>query len=609
MADLIAQGEKAQQRWRRHLPEDQSVVLGRGGTAFSADWDDRISRQHAALRWQQGRLQVTRLPEARNAIFTDGVEKDRFHVRPGEPFVIGGTKFIVAVDHVNVSLALPQPVHEQSFSADYLQQLQFRNARARIDVLARLPEVISGAASDDELFVRLVNLLLSGVARADAAALVSVSPGDDGSPVDVLHWDRHATSEGDFQPSERLIRTAVARGQSVLHVWSGDGTSTFTVGEGVDWAFCTPVVGEACPGWAMYLAGRFDTNHHSNTPTTDSGDLHDDLKFAEVVAQTLHALRHVGQLQQRQAGLRQFFSPIVLDALADRDPEEVLAPREADVCVMFCDLRGFALESERSADDLLGLLDRVSRALGVTTRHIRQQRGVVGDFQGDAVMGFWGWPLDDDTNPIERACRAALAIQSELDRAANTDDDPLAGFRLGIGIASGRAVAGKIGTVDQVKVTVFGPVVNLASRLEGMTKLLHASILLDEPTAEFVAQHLSPEVARRRRLARVRPLGIDMPLLVSELLPAVAIESPAESPQPPLATGSTATRFVPDDRAVEQYEAALDAFHAGRWDEAFGHLHQVPAQDRAKDFLTGFIARHNRTPPAGWDGIIVLSEK
>ena len=52
--------------------------------------------------------------------------------------------------------------------------------------------------------------------------------------------------------------------------------------------------------------------------------------------------------------------------------------------------------------------------------------------------------------------------------------------------ASGRAVAGGIGTSDQVKVTVFGPVVNLASRLEGMTKLLHAPILLDEAAAEFV---------------------------------------------------------------------------------------------------------------------------
>ena len=137
--------------------------------------------------------------------------------------------------------------------------------------------------------------------------------------------------------------------------------------------------------------------------------------------------------------------------------------------MLFCDLRGFSRHSERSAEDLLGLLNRVSQALGVTTHEIREQGGVLGDFHGDAAMGFWGWPLAQPDAAV-RACLAALAIRAEFAATAQRPDDPLADFRVGIGIATGRAVAGKIGTVDQVKVTVFGPVVNLASRLEGMTK-------------------------------------------------------------------------------------------------------------------------------------------
>ena len=70
----------------------------------------------------------------------------------------------------------------------------------------------------------------------------------------------------------------------------------------------------------------------------------------------------------------------------------------------------------------------------------------------------------------------------------------LSGFRMGIGIATGRAVAGKIGTVDQVKVTVFGPVVNLASRLESMTKVLCVPILLDETTARPCRGELPTDV-------------------------------------------------------------------------------------------------------------------
>ena len=194
---------------------------------------------------------------------------------------------------------------------------------------------------------------------------------------------------------------------------------------------------------------------------------------------------------------------------------------------------------------------------------------MVGDFQGDAAMGFWGWPLPQ-RDAVLRTCRAALAVRAEFEATT--------GFHAGIGVATGRAVAGKIGTVDQVKVTVFGPVVNLASRLEGMTKILHAPILLDEATARIVRQQVPREVARVRRLAIVRPYGLDTPLEVSELLPPAS--------QYPELT----------DEHLEYYEAALDAFlapgvadgvraaapHSGRRPgEGFpGGLHR-PAQPQA----------------------------
>jgi adenylate cyclase len=216
------------------------------------------------------------------------------------------------------------------------------------------------------------------------------------------------------------------------------------------------------------------------------------------------------------------------------------------------------------------------------THHIREQGGVVGDFQGDAAMGFWGWPLPQKDDVL-RTCRAALAVRAEFETAT--------GFRAGIGIATGRAVAGKIGTVDQVKVTVFGPVVNLASRLEGMTKTLQAPILLDAKTARIVRDQVPRDVARVRRLAIVRPYGLDAPLEVSELLPPVS--------QYPELT----------DQHLEYYEAALDAFLARQWPKAFELLHRIPAQDQVKDFLVVEIAKHNRRPPADWDGVIQLESK
>ena len=63
------------------------------------------------------------------------------------------------------------------------------------------------------------------------------------------------------------------------------------------------------------------------------------------------------------------------------------------------------------------------------------------------------------------------------------------------------------------------------------------------------------------------------------------------------------------DEHLQFYEAALDAFLAGDWSEALEQLQRVPAKDRVKDFLTVFIAQHNRTPPPGWNGVIPLSSK
>ncbi len=623
MPDLIAQGTEAQQRWRRPLPEGQEVVLGRFGGVWAVPWDHQVSRRHVGLSWNGRRLEVQRLPEAKNPVFLHGKEAERFELSPGEHFVVGQTTFTLADQQVDVTVDQPAPVQQQSFSAQYLKGVQFRNPDHRIEVLSRLPDVISGATGDKELFVRLVSMILAGVPRADAAAVVAVegedketrrqgdketgrvlpdeqlnapclplslspclpvSPSSPPSPL-VLHWDQRLAITSNFRPSQGLILESLRQGQSVLHVWRGAASAlpdSYTASDTFDWAFCAPVLGKSCRGWGLYVAGRFNVEQSGATPSSDPTDLREDVKFTELVAAMLSSLRQMRLLEHRQATLSQFFSPVVLDSLADEDPEVVLAPRETEVSVIFCDLRGFSRESERQAGDLLGLLQRVSKALGVMTHHIREQGGVVGDFQGDAAMGFWGWPLPQK-DAVLRTCRAALAVRAEFEAAT--------GFRTGIGVATGPAVAGKIGTVDQVKVTVFGPVVNLASRLEGMTKIIQAPILLDEATARIVRQEVPREVARVRRLATVRPYGLDTPLEVSELLPPV-------SEYPELT-----------DEHLEFYEAALDAFLAGKWKEAFELLHRIPAQDQVKDFLVVHIARHNRRPAPDWDGVIPLASK
>jgi adenylate cyclase len=595
MPDLIAQGNESHQRWRRPLREGERIVLGRAAGTWSVDWDGQISRQHVELLWEEGRLEVRRLPTGRNPVFVAGHDSGRFYLQPGEHFVIGQTTFTLADEQLDISLDAPAPIEEQTFSAQYLQQLRFRNADHRIEVLSRLPEVISGAVNDEELFVRLVNLLLAGIPRAAAVALVALEQGPDSTErVGTLHWDRRRQTGGHFQPSQRLIVEAVTRGQSVLHVWNASSaqSAAFTVSEDIDWAFCTPVPGRSCAGWGIYVAGRFAArqNRTDAAEPSDPADLREDLKFTELLSSFLSSLRQMQALQRQHATLSHFFAPAVLAAMSEADPLAVLEPRETEVTVLFCDLRGFSLRAERNANQLLALLKRVSEALGVMTHHIFQGGGVLGDFQGDAAMGFWGWPIPQP-DAIQRACQAALAIRLAFEEAARDPKHPLADFRVGIGVATGRAVAGQIGTVDQVKVTVFGPVVNLASRLEGMTKQIRAPILVDEATAHAVRHTVSREVVRCRRVARVKPYGMDRAVEISELLP-------------PAGRWPQLT-----DEHLQAYEEALDQFLVGNWSEAMELLQQVPARDRVKDFLTIFIAQYNRTPPTNWDGVIPLTSK
>src|SRR4029453_6145394 len=230
-----------------------------------------------------------------------------------------------------------------------------------------------------------------------------------------------------------------------------EGKGAFPSGGGIDWAFCVPLTGGASAGWAIYVTGSFAGDLPAEGQH-DAESLRDDVKFAELTAATMSALRESHALARRQASLSQFFSPVVLAALTEHDGDDVLVPREADVTVLFCDLRGFTEQSERAASDLAELLARVSKALGVMTHHILEEGGVVGDFHGDAAMGFWGWPLPQP-DAVERACRAALGIRAAFVGPScreGTAADPAAisvpvpggvtdpKFRVGSGIASAR---------------------------------------------------------------------------------------------------------------------------------------------------------------------------
>ncbi len=313
-------------------------------------------------------------------------------------------------------------------------------------------------------------------------------------------------------------------------------------------------------------------------------------RLAEVVAKYIGAVRQARTLEQQQAEMRQFFSPKVVEALARSGPT-ALEPRQGPVSVLFCDVRGFSRKVEESSDDLHALLARVREALSVMTRNILKHDGVIADFQGDAALGFWGWPHASDDSPA-LACRAALAIQKEFAAAQRDPFHELRGFHVGIGICHGEAITGRIGSDEQIKVGVFGPIVNTASRLQDLTKQVGVPILVDGPTADAVADYLPPNVATCRRVTRLRPAGIATPVDV------FALSSGRGRGR------SDSLTFVEE----QAYELASEAVESGHWTKARRLLSKLPAKYGPANFLRRAIHGGQR-PPADWDGVLTMDRK
>jgi adenylate cyclase len=205
-------------------------------------------------------------------------------------------------------------------------------------------------------------------------------------------------------------------------------------------------------------------------------------------------------------------------------------------------------------------------------------------------MGFWGWPLEQ-TDAAIRAVQTALNITQRFDQVHEDSDGVSGQFMMGLGIATGKAVAGKIGSSDQVKVTAFGPVVNLAARLEGMTRYFKVPILCDEATANDISKSSTNLDCRVRRLARIVPHGFHRMTELYQIIPQ----------------GGDFDDISDSD--LDNYAKALEKFEKHEWSSALTILDSLPNSDLARHFVTDFIRLHNSVPLPGWDGAISIPGK
>ena len=237
--------------------------------------------------------------------------------------------------------------------------------------------------------------------------------------------------------------------------------------------------------------------------------------LAFALAAELDRQQQEAEAQRNQTLFAQFFSSSLARHL--KDNPDLLAGQEVEVSVIFCDVRRFSAISE--VVDAQTIFAFINDVIGAVSECIDAEGGVIVDYVGDAVMGMFGAP---QTQP-DHAVRAAKAAQAMLARrpalTAKWREIIKEDVDFSIGINSGKARAGNSGSTYRFKYGPLGREVNLASRIQGVTKQLQTRILLSKATA----CGLGPDFIRRR-LCSVRVVNMQEPVELYELNDSGSLE-------------------------------------------------------------------------------------
>ena len=282
-----------------------------------------------------------------------------------------------------------------------------------------------------------------------------------------------------------------------------------------------------------------------------------------------------------KSAFRQYLSPVVIEQLL-RQPERMkLGGERRTLSIFFSDLQGFTSLSEGlSPEELTQFLNEYLTAMSDI---IMGEGGTVDKYEGDAIIAFWNAPLDQPDH-ADRALRAALRCQDRL-----AELRPVFRERIGtdlfmrIGLNTGPAVVGNMGSHSRFDYTMLGDAVNLAARLEGINKqfgtyTLVSGALLNATSGIFAA----------RELGRVAVLGRREPVTVFE--PMWQNERGAED--------------------LDRFATALEHFYAGELDAALSGFEKLAGRDpAAASYVRQCRAFLENPPGPDWTGVWVMTSK
>ncbi len=283
----------------------------------------------------------------------------------------------------------------------------------------------------------------------------------------------------------------------------------------------------------------------------------------------------------------QYVPPELVEEMS-RDPENYsMAGRKAELTVLFSDIRGFTTISEGLEPNELATL--MNQYLGAMTLVVRKHRGTLDKYIGDAIMAFWGAPVDDPEH-AKNAVRTGLEMHvalHELNKDLVARGWPE--LKIGVGVNTGPMTVGDMGSPVRQSYTVMGDAVNLGSRLEGITKQYGVGFIVGESTREVLKKEFV-----FRELDRVRVKGKEDP---------VGIYEPV---------GEEGAVAAEDMDEIKLWNQALRAYRAQDWDKAEVTLMNLQ-RIKPRYLYDLYVKRveHMRKEPPGenWDGVTIFETK
>lgn len=284
--------------------------------------------------------------------------------------------------------------------------------------------------------------------------------------------------------------------------------------------------------------------------------------------------------QKTLGAFSKYVSPAVVDELM-KDPSKLkLGGARKEITVFFSDIRGFTTISEKlSPEKLVHILNEYLTAM---TDIVMKHEGVVDKYIGDAIMAFWGAPLAQPKH-AEMTCNTALDMLKKLEELQEKwKKEKFPEIRIGVGLNTGHAVIGNMGSYERFDYTAMGDTINLGSRLEGLTKAYGVNIIASESTKKAVKGFVF------RKLDLVRVKGKNKPIIIYELVCRANEEH--------------------DAGKIKAYEKGLKLYLDKKWDKAIKEFEKA-GDFAAKEFVKRCKEFKKNPPPKDWDGVWVMKSK